>query len=525
MKRITKLFLILCVLCVAEQTECYKILAIIATPSYSHQIPFQRLWLELHNRGHEILLITTNPIPNINLPNFTQIDISQSYKIFKALNIVEMKFSGRSWLQLMEKYGLPVCLACVENLFDNQEFKKVYAPDSDAKFDILMMEYQCTPAIVGLAHRFDIPIIGLSSTEMITLNEYVIGGLILPSHESTWEMENNVGSNLSFLKRLWNFVTLWRFMYFTYNQEFLANQQLAEKYLGPLPPLIDIMKNNTSMVFINRATAMTPARPQLPNVISFTSFHIQDELLPLPKDLQEFVDGAKNGFIYFSLGTNARSSDLPVEILRVFCDVFATLPYRIVWKYEKDLPGKPDNVYTAKWLPQQSILAHPNVKLFIYQGGRQSSDEAIHYGMPVLGVPIFADQGYQVSRMEALGIGKRLEITTVTKGELKSSIIELITNKEYKEKIINIRKIIQDTPYDSVKNLAWWTEHAIRAKNLPYFRSTLIFQPWYQRYDLDVIVFLTFVAFLIVSTTLHLIVKLTVYLHKQISSSQKLKTN
>lgn len=95
----------------------------------------------------------------------------------------------------------------------------------------------------------------------------------------------------------------------------------------------------------------------------------------------------------------------------------------------------------------------------------------------------------------------------------------------YKEKIINIRKIIQDTPYDSVKDLAWWTEHAIRAKNMPYLRSTLIFQPWYQRCDLDIIVFLTIVAFLIVSITLHLIVKHTVYLCKQISSFQKLKTN
>ena len=125
--------------------------------------------------------------------------------------------------------------------------------------------------------------VGLSSTELITLNEYILGGLILPSHESTWEMENHVGSNLSFLKRLWNFVTLCRFLHYLCNQVFLINQQLAEKHLGPLPALIDILKNNTSMVFINRATAITPARPQPPNIISFTSFHIQDELLPLSK--------------------------------------------------------------------------------------------------------------------------------------------------------------------------------------------------------------------------------------------------
>lgn len=124
--------------------------------------------------------------------------------------------------------------------------------------------------------------LGLSSTELTTYNEYIIGGLILPSHESTWEMENHAGSNLPFLKRLWNFVTLWRFLHFMYQKNFI-NQQLAEKHLGPLPSLIDISKNNTSMVFINQAIAITPARPKLPNVISFTSFHIQDKLHPLSK--------------------------------------------------------------------------------------------------------------------------------------------------------------------------------------------------------------------------------------------------
>ncbi|KAK1128580.1 hypothetical protein K0M31_003038 [Melipona bicolor] len=276
----------------------------------------------------------------------------------------------------------------------------------------------------------------ISSTELTAVNEYIVGGLVLPSHESTWEMENHTGSNLPFLKRLWNFVTFWRFLHSFYTDMFAANQQLAEKYLGPLPPLIDIVKN-TSMIFVNQAAITTPARPQLRNVISFTSFHIHDKLLPLPKDLQEFVDGAENGFIYFSLGSNAMSSALPMETQLVFCDVFATLPYRVVWKYEKDLPGKPDNVYTAEWLPQQSILARPNVKLFIYQGGRQSSDEAIHYGVPVLGFAILGDQDYQVGRMEVLGVGKRIDIRTVTKEELKSSIIELITNKDERSRLVD----------------------------------------------------------------------------------------
>ncbi|XP_060823951.1 UDP-glycosyltransferase UGT5-like isoform X2 [Bombus pascuorum] len=363
---------------------------------------------------------------------------------------------------------------------------------------------------------------GLSSLGIVGFNEHALGGLVLPSHEYTWEMEDNTGTNLPFFKRLSNFVNMWRTVYYVYHEMLPEHQKLAEKYLGPLPPMLDILKN-ISMFFINQADVMTPARPKLANMITFTCSHIQQKPKPLPQDLQAFLDGATNGFIYFSLGSNAKSANLPLEIRRMFCDVFAKLPYRVVWKFEEDLPGKPDNVYIGKWLPQQTILAHPNIKLFIYQGGLQSSEETVHFGVPVLGFAILADQDYQVARMEALGIGKYLEITTLKKDELENAITELITNKKYKERILYIRNVVKDTPHDQVENLAWWTEYVIRTKGAPHLRSSLAFQPWYQRCDIDIIAFLTIVIFLVASNTFHLIAKIVVYVHKKIRSTEKQK--
>lgn len=76
-----------------------------------------------------------------------------------------------------------------------------------------------------------------------------------------------------------------------------------------------------------------------------------------------------------------------------------------------------------------SRAAHPNVKLFIYQGGSQSSQEAVHFAVPLLGLPVLGDQDYQASRMEALGVGKCLEIVTLTRDSLARAIRELITDK------------------------------------------------------------------------------------------------
>lgn len=43
--------------------------------------------------------------------------------------------------------------------------------------------------------------------------------------------------------------------------------------------------------------------------------------------------------------------------LRAFCDVFAELPQRVLWKWETmDMPGKPQNVKIVQWAPQRDIL-------------------------------------------------------------------------------------------------------------------------------------------------------------------------
>lgn len=39
-----------------------------------------------------------------------------------------------------------------------------------------------------------------------------------------------------------------------------------------------------------------------------------------------------------------------------------------------------------------TLVAHKNTKLFITHSGLMSSQEAIYHGVPMLGIPIFADQ-------------------------------------------------------------------------------------------------------------------------------------
>lgn len=79
-----------------------------------------------------------------------------------------------------------------------------------------------------------------------------------------------------------------------------------------------------------------------------------------------------------------------------------------------------------------SFAAHPNIKLFIYQGGIQSTEEAVYYGVPLIGLPIIWDQVYQVRNIVRLGIGVSLHINNFSRESIETSIHEVINNKRYR---------------------------------------------------------------------------------------------
>lgn len=203
------------------------------------------------------------------------------------------------------------------------------------------------------------------------------------------------------------------------------------------------------------------------------------------------MDGAKEGVIYFSFGTNVRGSAIDKNKRKIFLEAFSELPYKILWKFEeKYMENKPHNIKISKWLPQQDVLSHPNVKLFITQGGFQSLEEAIVKKVPLLAIPFLVDQFFNSQRISKLGIGKALDIKTLTKQDLKDMIVEIIENSKYKEEISKISQIGGDQPMDGLEKAVWWTEYVIRNRGAGYLKNNDFDFPWYRFLLLDVICFL-----------------------------------
>ncbi|XP_025834232.1 uncharacterized protein LOC108744101 [Agrilus planipennis] len=221
------------------------------------------------------------------------------------------------------------------------------------------------------------------------------------------------------------------------------------------------------------------------------------------EDLKKELDDAIQGVIYFSLGSNVKSVNLTSRLKGVIASALSELPYKVLWKWESDhFPGKPNNVVIRQWLPQEGVLAHPNVKLFITQGGLQSMEEALFYKVPLLGMPFFGDQPSNINKMVQMGIGLEINRNTVTKEEMKLKILELINTDKYRQKIAELSDIAFDQPMTGVEKAVWWIEYVIRHKGARHLRNPLLDMPLYQYLFLDIIALvlsvLAFAIFVIV---------------------------
>lgn len=85
-----------------------------------------------------------------------------------------------------------------------------------------------------------------------------------------------------------------------------------------------------------------------------------------------------------SLESNLGSA-VSMIILRAFDELSE---YNFVWNFESeldDLPASTENVVVHKFLPQNDILAHPNVIAFILHSELLSTQEAFYHGVPMIG--------------------------------------------------------------------------------------------------------------------------------------------
>ncbi|XP_067012668.2 UDP-glycosyltransferase UGT5 [Anabrus simplex] len=485
-------------------------------------ISFTVLMQELARRGHQVTVISSFPLQT-PIANHTDIVVRDTFPEKESGNtFTDYKNSGGILMMIGVLFFWDIGVKACDRALRQPDIQKLIN-DNDPQFDLIIFENFVSECFYGFVHKYKVPVINVSPTTAGLFMGDPVGNPYTPSYVPDIQM--GYSDHMTFSERVVNILfaglfTVGRRLLYLHRHDALV----MEHFKDPTFPGVSALEPNASLLLVNSHVSLSFPRPFTPNTIEVGGMHIK-AAKKLPKDLQQFMDSAKHGVIYFSLGSNVRSSDMPPELLETFLMVFSKLKQQVLWKWEKDsLPGQPANVRLGKWLPQTDILAHPNLKLFITHGGLLSTQEAIYRQVPMLAIPIMADQRSNANRATAAGYALMLETENITVQSLSWALSELLNNPSYQEKVKWLSALFRDQQQSPLEKAVYWTEYVLRHNGAPHLRSAALDLYWYQYYLLDVLAVLLVVPMLLLAGLI-LLCRTVCFRKRQQTSMTKKKKN
>ncbi|XP_073322014.1 UDP-glucuronosyltransferase 2C1-like isoform X2 [Pagrus major] len=238
-------------------------------------------------------------------------------------------------------------------------------------------------------------------------------------------------------------------------------------------------------------------RPFLPNFKFVGGIHCRPAK-PLPKDMEEFVQSSGDaGIVVFTLGSFIKN--ITTEKGNMIALALAQIPQKVLWRYSGEKPKTlGDNTRIYDWIPQNDLLGHPKTRAFITHGGTNGIYEAIYHGVPMVGIPMFADQPDNMVHVKAKGAAIIADLNFIKTEDLRDAINTVINDKSYKENAMRLSSIHHDRPVSPLDESVFWIEFTMRNKGAQHLRVQAHELTWYQYHSLDVLVFLLAMVLLLV---------------------------
>ena len=158
----------------------------------------------------------------------------------------------------------------------------------------------------------------------------------------------------------------------------------------------------------------------------------------VPDSVKNRPEGS--ALIYLSLGSLG-SAD--VDLMKRLVEVLGKTEHRFIVSKgpQHELYDLADNMIGAEFLPQTKII--PQVDLVITHGGNNTTTEALHFGKPMILLPLFWDQYDNAQRMDELGFGVRLATYAFTDDDMFNALGKLLGDTSLKARLAEVSKQIQ----------------------------------------------------------------------------------
>ncbi|KAH8406763.1 hypothetical protein KR222_010007 [Zaprionus bogoriensis] len=418
----------------------------------------------LLDRGHELTVIHAFSDCQA-LQRTHSIYIENRYDSTYGLKLEELWLMPDKWteVQSIRKFMMQICL----NVLESERVQELMR--SKVSYDLMVLEPSHSDALFGMAAHFNATLIGLATCGGDWNMDTLVGFTTGTTFEPLLPMANRRGSTLLDRFNEWMHISEEWLMH---KLIFLPGlRSVHEHFFGHLSQSFIELRESFSLILLNQHFSLFGARPNVPSLVEVAGMHVPKKMPVLPAKLAQFIDGAQHGVILMVLGTEMHSKDLSTETLAIILDTFAALPQRVIWKFEGDArPNASSNVYMNEWVPQQAILAHPNVRLFISHGGILGIIEATYYAKPVLGMPLFFDQFRNVERMQVEGAAEIVDILKLSRQSFESVVRQLLDQPQYQHNVLALSQRFRDKPMHPLDTAIYWTEYIIRHKGAPHMR-------------------------------------------------------
>jgi UDP:flavonoid glycosyltransferase YjiC (YdhE family) len=151
--------------------------------------------------------------------------------------------------------------------------------------------------------------------------------------------------------------------------------------------------------------------------------------------------------VYFTLGTefNLESGDLFARVLAGLSDLPITLIMTVGRQIDPaEFGPQPGNVHIERYVPQSVLLSR--CAATVSHGGSGSVMGALAHGLPMLLVPMGADQPLNGDRCAALGVARVLDPIAATPEGVRAAVITLLTDPTYRRRAERVRDEIAVLP-------------------------------------------------------------------------------
>jgi MGT family glycosyltransferase len=356
-------------------------------PASGHVYPTFGLVKELIAAGEKVVYVSSEDFRH-------QVEqLGAAFIAYENFLNLEDPFKTNSYLSLVIKIlrSYDIVLPCI------LELSKQYS------FDYIIHDsmYGCGNVVADM----------LNVPNVATCTSFILAERLLTENSRNTEQLKN---NMMLVKQ---FISLSRAIWEKYNIKRRADMN-------------EVFFNEGKLNLVFTSEYFQPQREKLGSHYQFVGPIISNREDPV----QFSIDRIRNTkTIYISLGT-VFNDDL--AFYRLCFDALASFEGTVVLSVGKRidlnvLGEVPSNFIVVPFVPQLQIL--PYTDLFITHGGMNSVNEALYFNVPLIVIPMAADQPIVGERVATLGAGQMLNRSNLTPQQLSAAVRFILQESSYNE--------------------------------------------------------------------------------------------